>query len=41
MLGQGLSRLALSLLQAAVIMLGSALLFGVRWGDPSGPACWR
>jgi ABC-2 type transport system permease protein len=36
LLGQGLSRLAISLLQALVIMTGSALLFGVHWGDPAG-----
>jgi ABC-2 type transport system permease protein len=36
LLSQGLSRLAISLLQALVIMAGSALLFGVHWGSPAG-----
>jgi ABC-2 type transport system permease protein len=38
LLAQALSRLGISLLQALVIMLGSALLFGVHWGSPAG-AC--
>ncbi len=32
--GEGLGRLALALFQGAFIVLASALLFGVRWGDP-------
>lgn len=36
--GQGISRLGISLVQALVIMLGSALLFDVRWGDPVAAA---
>jgi ABC-2 type transport system permease protein len=34
--GEGLGRLAVALLQGFVIMLGSALIFGVSWGDPLG-----
>ncbi|MGE5134234.1 MAG: ABC transporter permease [Gemmatimonadota bacterium] len=33
-LGQGIGRFAVAMLQGLVIMIGSALLFGVRWGDP-------
>ena len=33
-LGQGIGRFAVAMLQGLVIMLGSALLFGVDWGDP-------
>jgi ABC-2 type transport system permease protein len=36
--GQTLGRLAVALLQALLIVAGSALLFGVRWGDPAGTA---
>jgi ABC-2 type transport system permease protein len=36
--GEGTSRFAVALLQALVIMLGSALLFGVHWGDPLAAA---
>jgi linearmycin/streptolysin S transport system permease protein len=32
--GEGLGRLLIAVFQGAVIMLGSALLFGVTWGDP-------
>jgi ABC-2 type transport system permease protein len=35
LLGEGLSRLSVSLVQALVIMVGSALLFDVHWGDPA------
>lgn len=38
LLGEALGRLAVALLQAAIIVLGSALLFGVGWGDPLGTA---
>ncbi|MGZ4178605.1 MAG: ABC transporter permease [Solirubrobacteraceae bacterium] len=34
--GQLLGRLAIALLQALIIVLGSLLLFGVNWGDPLG-----
>lgn len=33
-LGQGIGRFAVAMLQGLVIMLGSALIFGVHWGDP-------
>lgn len=36
--GEGLARLSVSLLQAVIIMVGSALLFQVRWGDPVAAA---
>jgi ABC-2 type transport system permease protein len=32
--GEGLGRLLVAVFQGAVIMVGSAVLFGVRWGDP-------
>ena len=38
LVGIGLGRLATALLQALLIVLGSLLLFGVRWGDPAGAA---
>ncbi|GAA3465306.1 ABC-2 type transport system permease protein [Saccharothrix longispora] len=34
--GEGLGRVAVALLQGAVVVTGSSLLFGVRWGDPLG-----
>jgi ABC-2 type transport system permease protein len=36
--GQLLGRLAVALLQALIIILGSLLFFGVDWGDPLGTA---
>jgi ABC-2 type transport system permease protein len=36
--GQLLGRLAIALLQAIVIVLGTVLFFGVDWGDPLGTA---
>lgn len=36
--GETLGRVLVGVLQAAVIMLGSSLLFGVRWGSPLGVA---
>lgn len=33
-LGQGIGRFAVAMLQGLTIMIGSALFFGVRWGDP-------
>jgi ABC-2 type transport system permease protein len=36
--GQLLGRLGIALLQALIIVLGSLLLFGVRWGNPLGTA---
>ena len=33
-LGQGIGRFAVAMLQGLTIMIGSALLFGVRWGNP-------
>lgn len=36
--GEGLGRFAVALVQGGYIMLGSALLFGVGWGDPVGAA---
>lgn len=35
LLGEGLSRLTVSLVQALVIMVGSAVLFDVHWGNPA------
>jgi ABC-2 type transport system permease protein len=32
--GEGLGRVAVALLQGAIIAIGSAVLFGVRWADP-------
>jgi ABC-2 type transport system permease protein len=34
--GEGLGRFSIAAVQAAVIMVGSALVFGVDWGDPLG-----
>ena len=34
--GQLLGRLAVALVQAAIIVLGTLLVFGVHWGDPLG-----
>ncbi len=36
--GQLLGRLAVALVQAAIIVLGTLLLFGVDWGNPLGTA---
>lgn len=36
--GEALGRLGIALSQGLVVMLGSALLFGVDWGDPLGAA---
>jgi ABC-2 type transport system permease protein len=36
--GQLLGRLAVALLQALIIVIGSMLFFGVSWGDPLGSA---
>ena len=36
--GEALGRVAIALLQGLIILVGSALLFGVRWGDPLGAA---
>lgn len=33
-LGEGLGRVAVALVQGVVIVAGTSLLFGVRWGDP-------
>lgn len=38
LLGEGLGRVAVALVQGLVIMLGAGLLFGVDWGDPLGAA---
>jgi ABC-2 type transport system permease protein len=35
-LGEALGRVAVAVVQGLVIMLGSALLFGVSWGEPLG-----
>ncbi|GIH92318.1 ABC transporter permease [Planobispora siamensis] len=35
-LGEMLGRIVIALVQGVLIMLGSALLFGVEWGDPVG-----
>ena len=34
--GEALGRLGVALLQGLIIMLGSALIFGVNWGHPAG-----
>ena len=36
--GEALGRLAIALVQAAIIVAGSLLFFGVRWGDPLAAA---
>jgi linearmycin/streptolysin S transport system permease protein len=36
--GETLGRVLIGIIQAVVIILGSALLFGVRWGQPIGVA---
>lgn len=36
--GEGLGRVAVALVQGVFIMAGTALLFGVDWGDPLGAA---
>ncbi len=36
--GETLGRVLIAVIQAVVIILGSALLFGVRWGQPAGVA---
>jgi ABC-2 type transport system permease protein len=36
--GQLLGRLAVALVQAMIIVLGSMIFFGVNWGDPLGTA---
>jgi ABC-2 type transport system permease protein len=36
--GETLGRVLIALIQALVIILGSALLFGVHWGQPAGVA---
>lgn len=38
LLGEAAGRVAVALAQGLIIMFGSALLFGVRWGDPFGAA---
>ncbi|WP_344470219.1 ABC transporter permease [Nonomuraea monospora] len=38
LLGEAAGRVAVALTQALIIMVGSGLLFGVRWGDPLGAA---
>jgi ABC-2 type transport system permease protein len=36
--GEALGRVSIALLQGLIVLVGSALLFGVRWGDPLGAA---
>ncbi|HSE10626.1 MAG TPA: ABC transporter permease [Nocardioidaceae bacterium] len=36
--GEALGRIAIAVLQGAIIMIGSALLFGVSWGSPAAAA---
>jgi ABC-2 type transport system permease protein len=36
--GETLGRVLIAVIQAVVIILGSALLFGVHWGQPAGVA---
>ncbi|MCS7484754.1 ABC transporter permease [Umezawaea endophytica] len=38
MLGEGLGRVAVALVQGVFIIAGTSLLFGVRWGDPPAAA---
>jgi ABC-2 type transport system permease protein len=38
LLGEGLGRLGVALVQALIIVVGSALAFGVGWGDPLAAA---
>jgi ABC-2 type transport system permease protein len=37
--GEALGRFGIALVQGAIIVLGSLLLFSVNWGDPLAPAC--
>ena len=37
-LGEALGRLGVALIQGLIIMLGAAVVFGVKWGDPAGAA---
>lgn len=36
LLGEALGRIAVALAQGLIIMVGSALIFGVNWGNPAG-----
>ncbi|MGW6442637.1 ABC transporter permease [Lentzea sp. NPDC055074] len=36
--GEALGRVVIALLQGLIVLVGAALLFGVRWGDPLGAA---
>lgn len=36
--GEALGRVSIALLQGLIVLVGAALLFGVRWGDPLGAA---
>lgn len=38
LLGEGLGRLGVALVQGLFIIIGSSLFFGVKWGDPLGAA---
>jgi ABC-2 type transport system permease protein len=38
LLGEGLGRLGVALVQGVFIIVGSSLFFGVEWGDPLGAA---
>ena len=38
LVGEALARLGVALTQGLFIMIGSSLVFGVRWGDPLGAA---
>ncbi|MFA5788072.1 MAG: ABC transporter permease [Actinomycetota bacterium] len=37
-LGEGIGRLSVAVVQGVFIMLGSLVMFGVKWGDPLGAA---
>ena len=38
LVGEGLGRLSIALAQGLIIIIGSALIFGVEWGNPAGAA---
>ncbi len=38
LIGEALGRLSIALVQGLIIIVGSALIFGVDWGDPAGAA---
>ena len=39
--GEALGHFAIALVQGLIVMIGSALIFGVNWGNPFGAALNR